>query len=76
MILLLLMVDMNIVLRLSMMVQCRMGKIYGGWQTMPEDLSNVISIASGWYHNLALKSDGTVVTWGWNGYNFKIFLKV
>jgi alpha-tubulin suppressor-like RCC1 family protein len=29
-------------------------------------LSNVVSIASGEYHNLALKQDGTVWTWGYN----------
>ena len=27
------------------------------------------AIASGWYHNLALKSDGTVVAWGANTLN-------
>ena len=27
-------------------------------------LSNVVSIAAGWSHSLALKADGTVVTWG------------
>ena len=31
---------------------------------MPSGLSNVVAIAAGWYHNLALKSDGTVVAWG------------
>jgi hypothetical protein len=30
-------------------------------------LSGVIAIAAGWYHNLALKPDGTVVGWGDNG---------
>jgi alpha-tubulin suppressor-like RCC1 family protein len=29
-------------------------------------LSNVISIATGQYHNLALSSDGKVWVWGWN----------
>ncbi len=26
----------------------------------------VVAVAAGWYHNLALCSDGTVVAWGWN----------
>ena len=30
----------------------------------PEGLSDVVAIAAGVYHNLALKADGTVVTWG------------
>jgi len=29
-------------------------------------LSNVIAIAAGYYHSLALASDGTVWAWGWN----------
>ncbi len=29
-------------------------------------LSNVVAIAAGWYHSLALKADGTVVGWGDN----------
>lgn len=30
-------------------------------------LSNIISIKGGQRHSMALKSDGTVWTWGWNG---------
>ena len=30
-------------------------------------LSNIISITGGQRHSIALKSDGTVWTWGWNG---------
>jgi alpha-tubulin suppressor-like RCC1 family protein len=32
------------------------------------NLINVIAISSGYSHNLALKSDGTVWAWGYNGY--------
>lgn len=47
-----------------------------GTLMVPVGLSNVVAIAAGSYHNLALKSDGTVVTWGsyfndyspWGGY--------
>jgi hypothetical protein len=35
---------------------------------VPPGLSNVIAIASGSYHALALKQDGTVVAWGDNSY--------
>lgn len=31
-------------------------------------LSNIISIAGGQRHSMALKDDGTVWTWGWNGF--------
>jgi hypothetical protein len=37
-----------------------------GESSVPAGLSNVISIASGWFYNLALKRDGTVVGWGRN----------
>ena len=31
-------------------------------------LTGVMQVASGSFHNLALRSDGTVWAWGWNGY--------
>ena len=34
---------------------------------VPAGLSDVVSIAAGYNHALGLKSDGTVVAWGWNG---------
>ena len=34
--------------------------------TVPAALSNVVAIACGEYHNLALKQDGTVLGWGMN----------
>ena len=33
---------------------------------MPDGLSHVIAVASGWEHVLALKEDGMVVGWGSN----------
>jgi alpha-tubulin suppressor-like RCC1 family protein len=36
--------------------------------SVPSNLSNVIAIAAGAYHGLALQSNGTVVAWGYNGY--------
>jgi alpha-tubulin suppressor-like RCC1 family protein len=30
----------------------------------PDDLSNVVAMAGGYYHSLALRSDGTVASWG------------
>ena len=35
-----------------------------GQTNVPAGLSNVVAIASGGWHNLALKSNGTVVAWG------------
>ncbi|NGO39936.1 hypothetical protein G4L39_11120 [Limisphaera ngatamarikiensis] len=37
-----------------------------GQANPPEGLSNVVAIAVGRYHGLALRSDGTVVGWGAN----------
>ena len=36
---------------------------------VPSGLSNVVAMAGGWFHCLAVKSDGSVVAWGnyWNG---------
>ncbi|OHB99996.1 MAG: hypothetical protein A3G70_03465 [Planctomycetes bacterium RIFCSPLOWO2_12_FULL_39_13] len=36
--------------------------------TLVENLNGVIAIISGHYHSLALKSDGTIWTWGYNKY--------
>lgn len=35
---------------------------------MPAGLTNVIAIAAGWSHSLALRRDGTVIGWGDNTY--------
>ena len=42
-----------------------------GQYNIPEgvELTNVIAISAGLYHSIALKNDGTVVTWGNNGLN-------
>jgi len=39
-----------------------------GQATVPFGLTDFIAIAAGGLHNLALKSDGTVLAWGWNNY--------
>ena len=33
---------------------------------LPPGIANVIGIAAGMAHNLALKADGTVIAWGYN----------
>jgi hypothetical protein len=38
-------------------------------QTVPAGLTNVVSLAAGTFHHLALRADGTVVGWGSNGFN-------
>jgi len=40
------------------------GSIKYGQSTVPSGLSNVVAIAVGYFYNLALKADGTVVPWG------------
>ncbi len=40
--------------------------IHKGFTAPPDGLSNVVAVAAGAAHSLALKSDGTVVGWGWN----------
>jgi chitodextrinase len=44
------------------------GKNNSGEATIPANLTDVVVIAAGGAHSLALKGDGTVVAWGWNGY--------
>src|SRR5438477_11824818 len=55
---------------------CRGAAIVAAWgsnaygQTnVPPGLTNVVAVAAGPYHSLALKAEGTVVAWGsyWNG---------
>ena len=40
-----------------------------GLATVPAGLTNVVSLAAGSFHHLALRTDGTVVGWGGNGFN-------
>ena len=44
------------------------GRNSEGQTTIPNNLSNVVQIATGDFHSLALISDGTVVAWGNNDY--------
>lgn len=37
-----------------------------GQTNVPAGLSNVVAVAAGWFHTLALRADGTVVAWGDN----------
>ena len=39
----------------------------GGQTTVPGNLDNVVAIAGGDYHSLALLHDGTLTAWGYNG---------
>jgi len=37
-----------------------------GQRSAPVGLGEIIDLAAGWGHNLALQTNGTVVAWGWN----------
>jgi alpha-tubulin suppressor-like RCC1 family protein len=37
-----------------------------GMTRAPTGLTNILAVAAGNYHSLALKQDGTVTAWGWN----------
>jgi hypothetical protein len=39
-----------------------------GQTNLPSNLTNVVAIAGGGYHSLALNADGTVVSWGFDTY--------
>ena len=42
---------------------------YYSFTNVPPGLANVVAIAAGYQHSLALRSTGTVVDWGYNGYS-------
>ncbi|MGC8829316.1 MAG: immunoglobulin domain-containing protein [Verrucomicrobiia bacterium] len=44
------------------------GNNWFGQSTIPPGLFNVVAIAAGANHSLALNNDGTVVGWGWNDF--------
>jgi hypothetical protein len=39
-----------------------------GQRRIPLELNNVMAVAAGDYHSLALKKDGTVIAWGYNNH--------
>ena len=40
------------------------GSNAAGQITVPASATNVVGVAAGWYHSLALRKDGSVVSWG------------
>jgi hypothetical protein len=53
---------------LSFAVVAAWGANYSGQTTVPAGLTNVVAIAGGASHSLALRADGTVAAWGYNDY--------
>jgi alpha-tubulin suppressor-like RCC1 family protein len=56
-------VDRHFVLMNTGSLIC-VGPDFVGEATVPVGLNNVVAVAVGYYHNLALKSDGTLAVWG------------
>jgi alpha-tubulin suppressor-like RCC1 family protein len=49
--------------------QLGIGKADTGWNAMPYEvpgLTNIVAIAAGYRHSMALRNDGTVFAWGFN----------
>lgn len=42
------------------------GSNFWGQAIVPTNLTNVVAIAAGWHHSLAIRRDGSVVAWGEN----------
>ncbi|MGH7956966.1 MAG: immunoglobulin domain-containing protein, partial [Opitutaceae bacterium] len=45
------------------------GAVEVGLSTIPPGLTNLLGVATGAFHSLALRAEGTVVAWGSNGFN-------
>jgi alpha-tubulin suppressor-like RCC1 family protein len=60
----------SVILPASQSPPLKSGKIigWGSHVTPNQELSGLTSIAAGWVHSLTLKSDGTIVGWGYNYY--------
>src|SRR5512136_247400 len=42
---------------------------WGSQVVVPQsELTDLVAVAGGGHHSLALKADGSVVAWGWNAY--------
>lgn len=39
---------------------------FGDPPGLPRNLTNLTAVAAGWWHNIALRTDGTVAGWGWD----------
>lgn len=44
--------------------------VIGGQRDVPAGLTGVVDIAAGYYHSVALKADGSIVTWGTSNFWF------
>jgi len=53
---------------LTVMPLAAWGQNYYGQTTVPAGLSNVVAVATGEWHSLALGANGTVAAWGYNAY--------
>lgn len=54
----------NLIMRLSVTPVAGWGLGSSGQTSTPSTATNVVTIAAGYYHSLALRADGSVVAWG------------
>ena len=52
---------------LTVVLVAAWGNNGNGETNVPSGLTNVVAVAGGGWHSLALRADGTVVAWGYNG---------
>jgi alpha-tubulin suppressor-like RCC1 family protein len=59
--------NQDVALSISTMQVAAWGGDFYGQTTVPAAVTNILTLAGGYYHTLALLADGSVIAWGYNG---------